>query len=457
MPGLQGLRLNLRGLLKFTRFGLFRWRGQSNRMNLMSSRFSLLVLVLGLILGSLAVRIDSALLGGAYPLVDALGRLWVQSLQMVVIPLIVTQVIAGLTSDMLQSSTRMLRLSALLFVALYGLGLLISVAVSLTLIPWVHLEDGWVPPQLSEMAAVAVSGRPAEPLSVADWLVGLVPTNLIAAAARGEILQIMLFAILFGLAINRLADPARSLFKALAFGLAEAVMTIVRWVLLFTPLGIFSVAFALGRTSGLGTAGVLSQFVLLLCIALALYTLLQYPIACLGARVPLGAFARAVYPGQLVAVSTRSSLASVPTLMKGAEEALQMPGEVSSLVFPFAAATFRANRAVSSTTKMLFLAFLYGIDLTVTQLLLFMLLAALLSISSAGIPGGVGFGRSLPAYLAVGIPIEAVLLVETVDAIPDIFKTLTNVTAYMTVGSIVARWFGDRGEIQGPANGISPV
>jgi Na+/H+-dicarboxylate symporter len=104
---------------------------------------------------------------------------------------------------------------------------------------------------------------------------------------------------------------------------------------------------------------------------------------------------------------------------------------------------FRANRLVSATTKLVFLAVLYGIDLSLSQVLTFLAVSFLLSINSAGIPGGTGLNRSLPAYLAVGIPIEGVLLVETVDAIPDIFKTLVNVTAYAAVLAIVARRVAD--------------
>lgn len=174
-------------------------------------------------------------------------------------------------------------------------------------------------------------------------------------------------------------------------------------------------------------------------------------------RVSLKDFARAVYPAQLVAVSTRSSLASLPALVEGARDRLALSAAARGFVLPLAAATFKINRTTSSTIKLLFMAHLYGIALEPTQIITFVLTVVILSFSSLGLPGGGTAFKTLPAYLAAGMPIEAVVLLEAVDVIPDIFKTLANTTGYMTTAVVLDR--GEREPIEGtePAVGVEPA
>jgi Na+/H+-dicarboxylate symporter len=127
--------------------------------------------------------------------------------------------------------------------------------------------------------------------------------------------------------------------------------------------------------------------------------------------------------------------------MEGAEQRLRLSPAVAGFVLPLSVSTFKANRTISSTARFLFLAGLYGIALTPAQVLSFIVMVILLSFSTPGLPD-TGTMRTLPAYLAVGIPIEAVLMLDAVEAIPDIFKTLLNVTADMTAAAVVARFVG---------------
>ncbi len=170
--------------------------------------------------------------------------------------------------------------------------------------------------------------------------------------------------------------------------------------------------------------------------------------ATIAGRVSLARFARAVWQSQLVAVSTRSSLASLPTALDGAKRWLAAPDAATGFTLPLAVSVFKVNRTISSLAKLFFIAHLYDLNLDAPQIITFTLTIMLLSFSAPGIPGG-SPSTSLPAYLAVGTPIEAYILFEAVDAIPDIFKTLTNVTGNMTALVIVARLAGY------PAIGIS--
>jgi Na+/H+-dicarboxylate symporter len=175
------------------------------------------------------------------------------------------------------------------------------------------------------------------------------------------------------------------------------------------------------------------------CGLLVVATLLLYPITCAIGGVSFKRFAQGVFPAQMVAVSTRSSLASLPALLEGARSALKLRPAVSDLVLPLSVSVFKTNRPITSMFGFLLFAHLFGIDLSSAQILTFFITTMVHSFSSVGIPMGGSAMLSLPAYLAVGIPIEGYLLLKTVDSIPDILKTLINVTGDMSVATIINR------------------
>jgi len=167
-------------------------------------------------------------------------------------------------------------------------------------------------------------------------------------------------------------------------------------------------------------------------------TILLYPFTAVAGRVSIPRFAKAVAPAQLVAVGSRSSLASLPALVAGGQQHLGLPPSATGFVLPLAVASFKLNRVVSGPVKLLFLAHVFQLSLGLPQLAAFLATEIILSFSTVGIPS-MGSVRSIPAYLAAGIPVEAVLLLNAVDTIPDVFKTLTNVTADMSAATILSR------------------
>lgn len=171
------------------------------------------------------------------------------------------------------------------------------------------------------------------------------------------------------------------------------------------------------------------------------FTLVLYVIVALLGRVSIRRFAQAVAPAQFVAISTRSLLASLPALIVGAEQRLKLPSAITGFVLPLSVSTFKVNRTISSIVKLLFPARFYDVALTPMQMTVFVLMVIILSFSSPGVPSGGGI-RTIPAYLALGIPIEGVLMFDAVEVIPDIFKTLLNVTGDMTTAIIVSRIAG---------------
>ena len=189
---------------------------------------------------------------------------------------------------------------------------------------------------------------------------------------------------------------------------------------------------------GVRVTGAVAFFVILLSAILLLATVLLYPVTAILGRTSLGRFARAAAPAQVVAVSTRSSLASLPALVEGGRRHLGLPDSATGFVLPLSVATFKLSRTISSVVRLLFLAHLLNVHLGLPQLSAFLLTQLIMSFSTAGIPS-VGSIRSLPAYLAAGVPIEGVLMLNAVDTIPDIFATLANVTADMSAATILSR------------------
>ncbi|NNM04685.1 MAG: cation:dicarboxylase symporter family transporter, partial [Gemmatimonadetes bacterium] len=159
-------------------------------------------------------------------------------------------------------------------------------------------------------------------------------------------------------------------------------------------------------------------------------------------RTSLGSFQRSLSAGQMVAISTRSSLATLPALIEGGEKHLGLSKYVTGLALPLAASVFKLTGMVSGVFLGVFIAHVFGIHLTLGQMAYFLLFKMLLSVTIVGVPRGGGGFNTLPAYTAVGLPVEGIVIAVVARTIPDIFMTLLNTTSYMTVGVLLSR--GDR-------------
>jgi proton glutamate symport protein len=404
---------------------------------------SLLALGGGLLLGSIGHasggQVIPAILGAVRPF----GDLWVNALQAIVLPLVLTHMLAAILVASGGRGDSMLRVGGkalALFFGMLAAGGLFTVIVAPPILSLYRVEPelmaqiGTVTiPEVARTAAAAGSASPGE------WVATLLPRNVFQAAAGGDILSLLIFTVLFGLAIAKLPPVQREPISGLVQGLAAAMLTLVRWVLTLTPIGVFAFSLALALETGGAAASLLGTFVLIQCVVMLVATGLLYPLSALVGRVPIGAFARAVAPAQVVAVSTRSSIASLPALIQGAREQLGLPGSSTGFVLPFSNSLFKMNRTISSPIKLLFLAHIYGIAIPPMELASFVFAIILLSFTSVGVPGGGGAFRTLPVYLAAGVPIAGVVILEAVDAIPDIFKTLLNVTGQMSAATLLAR------------------
>ncbi|MBT8398024.1 MAG: dicarboxylate/amino acid:cation symporter [Gemmatimonadetes bacterium] len=375
--------------------------------------------------------------------ISPLGQLWMNALQMTVVPLVVTLLLSTMIRPTGARAIGGLggRALALFLLMLLGAGLLTLVAGSKILgffpVPSGLLES--IQGQLDP--AFAQNVQADAPATFLDWLVGLVPPNPLEAAVRGDLLQVLIFTVLVGAALGRLPEGQRSPLSGVLNSLSEAMLILVSWVLWGTPVGVLSIMLNLTLGAGLAVVGLVALFFFLVCGALVFTTGTLYPLASLLGRTPLKKFAKAALPAQVVAASTQSSIASLPALIEGGKEGLDLPEEATGFVLPLCVSAFKMNQPVSPTLKMLFLAHFFEVTLNLGDMLIFLMGSILLGFTSVGIPrGSPGFTR-LPLYLAVGIPIEGYLLLEVVKQNPvyDACATVLNVTGDMAAATILTR------------------
>ena len=404
--------------------------------------WSILALASGLGLGILGHETASPPLQRLGEWTTPLGSIWVSALQLTVLPLVITHVVATISGAGTKSVGKLGVRTFLLFLAMLLAAGLFAIFLTPIFLSRLSFDPNTVA-TLNAAATTATDGAAAAsnsaPVSVSDWLSHLLPTNLVEAGVKGDIFPLLLFAGFFGLAITRLPEERHLLLTNIFQAIADAMLQLVRWILVATPIGVFALTYGLALKTGSSTGGVLGAYIVLDSAIMLLFTMLLYPVSAIGGRTRISDFARALVPAQLVAVSTRSSLASLPALVEGARDRLRLPSSGTSFVLPLCVSTFKVNRPISSVVRLMLVAHIYGIPLRPTTLTIFLATVTILSFTAPGIPkNGPGF-KTIPAYIAAGVPIEAIIVIQTVEAIPDIFKTLLNVTADMSAATLLTR------------------
>jgi proton glutamate symport protein len=282
-----------------------------------------------------------------------------------------------------------------------------------------------------------MASAPAMP-GLVERIVAIVPANPVRAMADAAMLPLIVFTLIFAVALARL-DPARREPVVRLFESVAAVMlVVVRWVLAFAPLGIFALALGLASRLGARAAAALVFYMVTLSVVLLLFTLVLYAVAATIGRTPLARFAAALAPAQAVAFSARSSLAALPALITGARERLHAPPAITGVLLPLTVSVFRINVPIAWVVGAMFLAKLYGVELETPTLLGLVVTATLISFSVPGIPSASLFLLA-PVLVDLGLPAEGAGILIAVDAIPDMFKTTLNVTSHLTVATVVNR------------------
>jgi proton glutamate symport protein len=276
-------------------------------------------------------------------------------------------------------------------------------------------------------------------VSIGQWLVELVPSNPVKAMADGTMLPLIVFTVLFGLAITNIADDGRTALLRVLKGIYDASLMVMHWVMILAPIGVFALTIPLAQRLGLAAAGAVLFYVSVVTVLCIAFILVLYVAASVVGRKDLRTFARACAPAQAVALSARSSLVTLPAMVEAADTVLHLPLAVRSFFLPLAAATFKAGSAVMIPIGVLFMARLYGVDVSSTQLVTIALMTVVTTFSVPSVPGGTII-VIVPVLLAVDLPVAAVGLLLGVDTIPDMIRTATHATGQMAAATLLGRF-----------------
>jgi proton glutamate symport protein len=399
-----------------------------------------LSLLAGLLAGMLIGELHLSALESAAAFLQPLGALWLNALRMVVIPLVIALLITGAASATETAATGRLTARALvLFVVLLS----VTATLGAILVPMVL---AWWPVDPESAAALRGAGGAQSSIPelprLRDWFSTVVPANPFAAAAEGAILPLVVFALLFGFAASRIPSGPRESLLGFFRAVVDTMFVLVRWVLWAAPVGVFVLALDVGLRGGVGAAGAITHYLALVCAVCIAVGLVMYPLAVFGGGVSLRRFARAAAPAQAVGISTQSSLASLPAMLEGAK-ALGLPGRIAAITLPLAVALFRLTSPVANITIVIFVAHVYGMHLGVAQLAAGTVVAVVTNFAVVSLPSQTTFfNTTVPISLAMGVPVEVLPLLLAVEVIPDLFRTVGNVSADLAVTTLLARFEG---------------
>ncbi|MGQ2990149.1 dicarboxylate/amino acid:cation symporter [Brevundimonas sp.] len=408
------------------------------------SALVLFALIAGLVVGGLAAGGSAEPHGPWIPVLsvlEKLGQTWLNALRITVIPLIFALLVTGVAAIADAASTGRLAARALMV-----FGVLIVFATVYAILAGLGLLNLWPIDPVAGRALltalpadqVATVSEAARTDGFSAFLNSLMPNNIVRAAAEDGVLAVVVFALAFGFAATRLQPETRRPLVALFGATAEAMIVMVHWVLLAAPFGVFALALGVGLHGGFSAAGALGHYIAIVCLSQIGLILLTLLIAVVWGRIGLGRFLAASGPALAVAVSTQSSIASLPGMIERARDALGVPQARAGLVLPLAVAVFRMTSPVANLAVCLYVAQLHGVELGLPVLIAGGLTAIAVSIASVGLPGQVSFFASVgPICLAMGVPVGVLPLLLAVEVIPDIFRTLGNVTADMAAVRIV--------------------
>ena len=400
----------------------------------------LLALVAGLLLGALAQKMGDGLREPALKAATIVGGLWLNALKMTVIPLVVALLVNGIARGAEAARAgRIAARSVFWFVVIISGSATFGALLTPVLLRAMPLLPANAEALRAGLAAIDPGAASGTVPAVADFFATIVPANVIAAATNGDVLPLTVFAFLLGLALTRLPADRRRPVVAVFEGIADALLVIIGWVLWVAPLGVGALAFAVGSGAGAAAFAALAHYILLVSILGALVMGAGYAVAVLAGRRGLGAFAKAMIAPQAVAISTQSSLASLPAML-GASKLLGVKERVADVTLPLAVALFRATGPAMNLGVVFYIAHWLGTDISLPHAIAAVAVGSVVSYGAVSLPGQISFFTSIaPIAMAAGVPVAPLALLVAVEMLPDIFRTLGNVTMDVAVTTAVDR------------------
>lgn len=379
-------------------------------------------------------------------IVQAVGQIFLRLLFMLVLPLLFAALAVGVAEMGDLSSLGRVGLKTLLFTIVVSA---IAVAIGLGMVNWFRPGDG-VDPALARQlmadgaeGAATIVGNAPKSIEAGQFFLDMIPSNVFAAAAENQILPVMVFALIFGIGMVMARSPATDRLQEALQGLFEVMMKLINLVIRLAPIAIAALMFNLAAAFGWDLLVRLGAYAGVAIGAMAIHMFVVYPLLILifARRNPFK-FASDVKEPFVVAFSTASSNATLPIALKAAEEKLKLPRRISRFVLTVGATANQNGTALFEGVTVLFLAQFFGIELSLQQQLVVMLVCILGGIGTAGVPAG-----SLPVIALiltmVGVPAEGIGLILGVDRFLDMCRTTLNVTGDLVAATVVSRGESD--------------
>ena len=406
-------------------------------------------LVLGLALGIGLATWSAGTATSGITIAHPVGTAWLNALQMTVVPLVVALLVTGVAATAEAARAGRIAGRALgLFIAMLWFFSAFAAILTPLLLRWFPL-----PAASSVALKTALSGtKPVGDIPpFSEFLAAIVPSNPIAAAANDAFLPLIVFTMVFAFALTRLPAEPRAMLTKFFQAIADVMLVMIGWILWLAPVGVFALAYVVGARAGTAAFGALVHYILIVSGIGVLVWLASFPVGAIGGRVGLTRFVRATVPAQAVAISTQSSLASLPAMLRGAE-ALGVPVATSGVILPLAVAIFRVTGPPMNLAVAIYVAYWFGIPLGPSQLAAGVAVAAITTMGAVSLPGQISYVSSIaPICIAMGVPIAPLGLLVAVETIPDIFRTLGNVTMDLAATRIISVRSSPVAETEGDA------
>lgn len=361
---------------------------------------------------------------------DPLGNVFLRGIKMIVVPLVLCSLICGTASvGDIKKLGRVGIKTLLYYTFTTAIAITIAIVVTKVISPGVGGQS---------LIAGATEFKSSKAPFIMDVFVNMVPTNPIESLVKGEMLQIIVFAIIFGISITLIGKKAKPLLDVVE-QINEVLLKIIGIVMLFAPVGVFALISKVIMLQGVDVLTKLIKYALTIILVLAIQAVVVYGLALkfLGKVNPVK-FYKKFWPVMVLGFSTSSSNASIPMNMETCEKKLGTSQSITSFTIPLGATMNMDGTAIMQGVATIFISQVYGIPLTFTQLLMVVLTATLASVGTAGVPG-VGLITLSMVLQQVGLPVEGISLVLGVDRILDMIRTAVNITGDASATVIMSK------------------
>lgn len=406
----------------------------------------LIALGLAFLAGVLSGK-DAGIFGiSFYQTYDFFGTLFLNALKMLIVPLIVSSIIVGMMGMSSGDSLSRLGTKTLIF---YTLTSLIAILIGLVLV------NITTPGIIDGVAAKDVIGLSAVPANIignvegkgtsdiVDIFLRMVPTNIVQAAAEGQMLGLIFFSLLFGYFMTRIKEPQGSSLKIFWQGVLDVMMEITNWVMKFAPIGVFALVAKVVAVSGVEVFKPLAVFFFTVLFALIIHFVFTMSfILTFIAKVKAKRHYKAMAPALLTAFSTSSSAATLPITIDCVEQRAGVSNKVSSFTLPLGATVNMDGTALYECVAAMFIAQAYGLNISFTTQFMIVIIALLTSIGVAGIPSASLVAISI-ILTAIGLPLEAIGLILAVDRVLDMCRTAVNVFSDSVAAVVIGKLEGE--------------